>query len=97
MSAAVEIPKNTDFARLDEMVGRLRDGAKTWVKLPVGEKIGVARRMLDGFSRIAMSLFFVDDPTVAARDAHLASGMETGAAQSLDRLAALLRALEEVS
>ena len=36
-------------------------------------------------------------PTVAARDAHLASGMETGAAQSLDRLAALLRALEEVS
>ena len=53
MTAAIEIPKNTDFARLDEMVARLRDGSKTWVKLPIGEKIGVARRMLEGFSRIA--------------------------------------------
>jgi uncharacterized protein YndB with AHSA1/START domain len=34
-------------------------------------------------------------PTMAARDAHVASGMETGAAQSLNRLEALLRTLEE--
>ena len=53
MSAAIEIPKNTDQRRLDELVGRLREGSKTWVKLPIADKIGVARRMLEGFSRIA--------------------------------------------
>ena len=31
MSAAVEVPKNTDLRRLDETVGRLREGAKAWL------------------------------------------------------------------
>jgi hypothetical protein len=53
MAEAVEIPRNTELARLDELVGRLRDGAKTWVKLPVAQKAAVARRMLEGFSRVA--------------------------------------------
>ena len=53
MSAAVEVPKNTELRRLDELVGRLRDGARTWVKLPLADKASVARRMLEGFSRIA--------------------------------------------
>ena len=53
MSAAVEIPKNTELARLDELVGRLREGARSWVKLPIGDKIAVCRRMLEGYSRVA--------------------------------------------
>lgn len=53
MSAAIEIPKNTELTRLDELVGRLREGAKSWVKLPTGDKIAVAKRMLEGYSRIA--------------------------------------------
>jgi aldehyde dehydrogenase (NAD(P)+) len=53
MSAAVEFPKSTALARLDELVGRLRESSKTWVKLPIGDKIAVARRMLEGFSRVA--------------------------------------------
>src|SRR5438270_11765339 len=53
MTAAIEIPKSTDHHRLDELVGKLREGSKSWVKLPIGEKIAVARRMLEGFSRIA--------------------------------------------
>jgi aldehyde dehydrogenase (NAD(P)+) len=53
MSEAVEIPKNTELGRLDQLVGRLREGAKTWLKLPLGEKLAVARRMLEGFPRVA--------------------------------------------
>src|SRR5260221_232983 len=53
MSEAIEVPKNTELRRLDELVGRLRDGAKTWVKLPLAERLQVARRMLEGFSRVA--------------------------------------------
>ena len=34
-------------------MGRLREGAKSWVKLPIGDKIAVAQRMLEGYSRIA--------------------------------------------
>ena len=47
----------------------------------------------DGKTRLTSTTLHA---TVAARDAHLASGMETGAAQSLDRLARLLVALEQV-
>ncbi|MBS2022213.1 MAG: aldehyde dehydrogenase, partial [Deltaproteobacteria bacterium] len=53
MSAAIEAPKSTEKARLDEVVGRLREGSKSWVKLPLPERIGVARRMLDGFLKVA--------------------------------------------
>ena len=53
MSEAVEVPKNTALPRLDELVGRLRDGARSWVKLPLVAKLAVARRMLEGFSRVA--------------------------------------------
>ena len=39
MSAAVETPKSTEKASLDEVVGRLRAGSKSWVKLPLPERI----------------------------------------------------------
>ncbi len=52
MSAAVEIPQSTELNRLDELVGRLREGAKTWARLPLAEKLGVARRMRDEEDRV---------------------------------------------
>jgi aldehyde dehydrogenase (NAD(P)+) len=72
MSAAVETPKSTELGRLDELVGRLREGAKSWVKLPLADKLGVARRMLEGFSRVA-------DRSVAAAVA--AKGIAPGSPQ----------------
>jgi aldehyde dehydrogenase (NAD(P)+) len=51
--AVVEVPRNTELARLDELVGRLREGAKSWVKLPVAQKAQIARRMLQGFARVS--------------------------------------------
>lgn len=53
MSAAVETPKSTEKARLDELVGRLREGSRGWVKLPLPERTAVARRMLAGYLRVA--------------------------------------------
>jgi aldehyde dehydrogenase family protein len=53
MAEAVESPRNTALSRLDELVGRLREGAKTWVKLPVEDKAAIARRMLEGFSKVS--------------------------------------------
>jgi len=53
MAEAVETPRNTELTRLDELVGRLRDGAKTWVNLPVKQKAGIARRMLENYARIS--------------------------------------------
>jgi hypothetical protein len=51
--ATIDVPRNTELTRLDELVGRLREGAKSWVKLPVAQKAAVARRMLEGFSRVS--------------------------------------------
>jgi len=53
MSEAVETPKSTGLARLDEVVGRLREGAKTWAVLPIAEKIAIGRRMMKGYFAIA--------------------------------------------
>lgn len=69
MSAAIEIPKSTELSRLDELVGRLREGAKAWVKLPVAEKLAVARRMKEGFVRVAER---------SVRAAWLAKGIPAG-------------------
>src|SRR4051812_6718491 len=52
MSAVVQVPRATEPARLDEMVGRLQAGAKTWAALPLAEKIAVAERMKDGFMKV---------------------------------------------
>lgn len=51
--AVVEVPRNTELSKLDELASRLREGSKTWVKLAVLEKARIARRMLEGFSRVA--------------------------------------------
>ncbi len=53
MPAAVEVPRPTDPRRLDEAVGRLRDSARIWARLPVPEKIALARRLLEGAIRVA--------------------------------------------
>ena len=67
----------------------------TLVYEPVPDNEAIVTLVLeerDGATRLTST---TTHSTVAARDAHVASGMETGAAQSLDRLAALLRTLEE--
>ena len=51
--SAVEVPGNTALSRLDELVSRLREGAPAWAQLPVAGKIGIARRMQQGYLRIA--------------------------------------------
>jgi len=53
MSAAIEIPKSTELSRLDELVGKLRDGAKVWAKMSLAERIEIARRMHKGYLAIA--------------------------------------------
>jgi len=53
MTAAIEIPKSTELSRLDELVGRLRDGAKVWAAMALGERIEIARRMHQGYLAIA--------------------------------------------
>ena len=53
MSAAIEIPKPTAITRLDELVGRLAAGSKSWVRLPLAEKTAIARRMHKGYLAIA--------------------------------------------
>ena len=53
MSEAVEAPKSTELRRLDEVVGRLREGSKQWAVLPLAEKIAVGRRMIKGYLAIA--------------------------------------------
>ena len=53
MSAAIEIPKSTELSQLDTMVSKLRDGAKSWAKLAIGERIEIARRMHQGYLKIA--------------------------------------------
>ena len=52
MSAAVEIPKPTDHRRLDEVVGRLRENARTFATLPIAEKIALAKSMLEGQAKV---------------------------------------------
>jgi len=53
MSAAIEIPKSTELSRLDELVGKLREGSKVWAKMPIQERIDIAKRMLKGYVAIA--------------------------------------------
>jgi aldehyde dehydrogenase (NAD(P)+) len=53
MSALVEMPGSTALPRLDELVARLREGAPKWAQLPIAEKIAIARRMQQGYLRIA--------------------------------------------
>jgi uncharacterized protein YndB with AHSA1/START domain len=67
----------------------------TLVYEPVPDSEAIVTLLLEAQGGTTKLTSITLHPTVAARDAHLASGMETGAAQSLDRLAALLRALQE--
>jgi aldehyde dehydrogenase (NAD(P)+) len=70
--AVVETPRNTELGRLDELVGRLREGSKSWVKVPVAEKAAIARRLLQGYARVAER---------SVRAAVLAKGIQPGTPQ----------------
>ena len=52
-SSSLESPRPTERARLDEVLARLREGARAWAKLSLPDRISVARSMLRGTARIA--------------------------------------------
>src|SRR5689334_4034261 len=43
----------TPQRQLDEMVDRLRDGARVFTRLPLRERIGLAQAMRSGYARLA--------------------------------------------
>ncbi len=53
MATAIEYPKTTEQHRLDQAVGRVREMARSWARLPVPEKIALARSMHRGAARVA--------------------------------------------
>jgi aldehyde dehydrogenase (NAD(P)+) len=53
MNAALEIPRPTERANLDEALARLREGARTWARRPLGARIALGRQMLSGAARVA--------------------------------------------
>ncbi|GEJ59407.1 aldehyde dehydrogenase family protein [Anaeromyxobacter diazotrophicus] len=53
MPAAVEIPKPTERARLDEALQRLREGASRWARRPLAARIALARDLHRGAAAIA--------------------------------------------
>ena len=53
MTAAVEMPRCTERARLDASLARLRDGARAWAAQPLAARIALARSMLRGAARVA--------------------------------------------
>ncbi len=53
MAVALEYPKNTEQRGLDQAVGRLHDMARAWARLPVPEKIALARSMQRGAAQVA--------------------------------------------
>src|SRR5277367_6742730 len=53
MSAALEIPCNTQRPRLDEILSRLRESASVWAARPIAARIALARSMLHGSARVA--------------------------------------------
>jgi uncharacterized protein YndB with AHSA1/START domain len=69
----------------------------TLVYEPVPDSEAVVTLVLEEQNGTTKLTSTTTHPTVAARDAHLASGMETGAAQSHERLARLLLALQEAA
>lgn len=69
MTAAVDAPKSTERARLDEALARLRDGAPRWARRPLAARIALARDLLRGAARVA-------DRAVAAGCA--AKGLQQG-------------------
>jgi len=52
-SNITELPRATSTARMDEIVNRLRDGARRFVSLSLDERIALARSMQRGYLRIA--------------------------------------------
>lgn len=52
-SIVTELPRATSTARMDEIVNRLRDGARRFVSLSLDERIALARSMQRGYLRIA--------------------------------------------
>lgn len=53
MSIALDTPRPTERARLDEILARLRDGARAWARQPLPARIALAEAMLAGAIRIA--------------------------------------------
>lgn len=69
MTAALDAPKCTERARLDEALARLREGAPRWARRPLAARIALARGLLQGATRVA-------DRAVAAACA--AKGLQPG-------------------
>jgi len=53
MSVALTFPRPTERARLEEAASRVRERAGEWVRLPLREKIALARSLQAGVARVA--------------------------------------------
>jgi aldehyde dehydrogenase (NAD(P)+) len=53
MTAGVETPKSNAPSELDAAVGRVREGAEPWARMGLPERIAIARRMQQGYLRVA--------------------------------------------
>jgi acyl-CoA reductase-like NAD-dependent aldehyde dehydrogenase len=52
-SNVAELPRATSTKKMDEMIARLREGAKTFAALSLKERIALARSMQQGYLRVA--------------------------------------------
>src|SRR5258708_29609840 len=77
MTAAVAMPPSTPFPKLDEVVERLKAGAKEFARLSIDERIAMLEAFRDGYRRIALD---------SARAACVAKGIDPDSAVAGEEL-----------